>query len=189
MAVIMLGRKAPQSNQARIKVGFHCRHNKSSKTRSRQACGLLQRGRNSLQRKVKGYVLEVNINTSAQCLTPRLVVYKHCFLKEIRKLCRRAGYNGTWEVKWPLEKLGNTRLSPRGLHAYLVFLNSVVQVTSRVCDRKSVGCRQTSLSFPAETFASREFVRQSPLSNVLIIILNFCRFRFSSKNLKWVAPV
>ena len=65
MAVITLGRKAPQSNQARIKVGFHCRHNKSSKTRSRQACGLLQRGRNSLQRKVKGYVLEVNVNKRA----------------------------------------------------------------------------------------------------------------------------
>ena len=38
-----LGRKTPQSNQARIKVGFHFRHNKSSKTRSKQACRLLKR--------------------------------------------------------------------------------------------------------------------------------------------------
>ena len=40
---VTLGRKVSQSNQAQIKVGFHFRHNKSSKTRSKQACGLLQR--------------------------------------------------------------------------------------------------------------------------------------------------
>ena len=31
---VTLGRKAPQSDQAWIKVGLHFRHNKSSKTRS-----------------------------------------------------------------------------------------------------------------------------------------------------------
>ena len=34
---VTLGREASQSNQARIKVGFHFRDNKSSKTRSKQA--------------------------------------------------------------------------------------------------------------------------------------------------------
>ena len=53
---VTLGHKAEQSNQARIKVGFHFRHNKSSKTRSKQACGLFQRGRYSMQWNVKDYV-------------------------------------------------------------------------------------------------------------------------------------
>ena len=49
---VTLGRKAPQSNQARIKVGFHFRHNKSSKTRSKQACGLFQK--RAIQHAMKG---------------------------------------------------------------------------------------------------------------------------------------
>ena len=51
-----LGRKTPQSNQARIKVGFHFRHNKSSKTRSKQACRLLKREPYGMQWNVKDYV-------------------------------------------------------------------------------------------------------------------------------------